>query len=123
MSLQENKMIHKLVRKYPKLFKTCKIIECDKGWDSILENLCNCIQDYITRNTLAKDFDVTQVKEKFGTLRFYTNYSDDYIDGMVYLACYLSSKTCEFCGTQKSVSVCRFGGWIKTACKECRKTK
>lgn len=110
-----------IVRKYPKLFRTCKLIECDKGWDSILDNLCGCIQQYVTSNPLSKDFDITQVKEKFGTLRFYTNYSDDYIDGMICLAEYLSSKTCERCGDTNRASLERLGGWVKTICSTCRR--
>lgn len=110
-----------LVHKYPKLFKTCKVIECEKGWDSILDNLCECIRDYTIRNPLAYPLEITQVKEKFGTLRFYTNGSDDYIDGMICLAEYLSSKTCEKCGATNCVNLERIGGWIKTICSTCRR--
>ena len=56
-----------------------------------------------------------QVKEKFGTLRFYYSGGDDYISGLVSMAESMSGVTCETCGkpgTQTS------GGWIKTACKE-----
>ena len=56
-----------------------------------------------------------QVKEKFGTLRFYYSGGDDYISGLVSMAESMSGVTCETCGkpgTQTS------GGWIKTACVE-----
>ena len=56
-----------------------------------------------------------QVKEKFGTLRFYYTGGDDYISGLVSMAESMSGVTCEECGkpgTQTS------GGWIKTVCKE-----
>jgi hypothetical protein len=56
-----------------------------------------------------------QVKEKFGTLRFYYSGGDDYISGLVSMAESMSGVTCEDCGnpgTQTS------GGWIKTVCKE-----
>ena len=56
-----------------------------------------------------------QVKEKFGTLRFYYSGGDDYISGLVSMAESMSGVTCEECGkpgTQTS------GGWIKTVCKE-----
>ena len=39
-----------------------------------------------------------QVKEKFGTLRFYYTGGDDRIDGMVRMAESMSAVTCETCG-------------------------
>jgi hypothetical protein len=60
---------------------------------------------------------VTQVKEKFGTLRFYYYGGDDYVDGMVSMAEAVSACTCEKCGkpgTQNDK------GWISTLCDECR---
>ena len=60
----------------------------------------------------------TQVKEKFGTLRFYYNGGDDYIDGAVSMAEAMSAVTCETCAEPGEV---RPGGWIKTLCDECVK--
>lgn len=57
----------------------------------------------------------TQVKEKFGTLRFYHNGGDDMIDGMVYMAEEMSSRTCEVCGNPGKTSG---SGWLKTTCEE-----
>ena len=57
-----------------------------------------------------------QVKEKFGTLRFYYSGGDEYINGLVSMAESMSAITCETCGkpgTQTS------GGWIKTICEPC----
>ena len=54
-----------------------------------------------------------QVKEKFGSLRFYYEGGDDYIRGLVSLAESLSHRTCEQCG---SPGVGRGGGWIQTLC-------
>lgn len=54
-----------------------------------------------------------QVKEKFGTLRFYYTGGDDYIDGMVTMAESMSGVTCEECGLPGTQTQ---GGWIKTAC-------
>ena len=63
----------KLVAKYPDIFKdyggdirqTCMGwgLACGKGWFLLLDKLCNKIKDM---NVVAR-----QVKEKFGTLRFY----------------------------------------------------
>jgi len=58
----------------------------------------------------------TQVKEKFGTLRFYTNYSSPEIDNAIREAEKLSAITCEQCGEPGSV---RRGGWVVTMCDKC----
>jgi hypothetical protein len=58
---------------------------------------------------------VDQVKEKFGTLRFYYSGGDDYVSGLVSMAESMSAVTCEECGNPgKQVG----GGWITTLCKE-----
>jgi hypothetical protein len=56
-----------------------------------------------------------QVKEKFGTLRFYYSGGDEYIAGLVSMAESMSGVTCEECGKPGTRTS---GGWIKTACKE-----
>jgi len=55
-----------------------------------------------------------QVKEKFGTLRFYYSGGDEYISGLVSMAESMSGVTCEECGNPgKQVG----GGWITTLCQ------
>lgn len=55
----------------------------------------------------------TQVKEKFGSLRFYFDGGDDEIWAMVGFAEIISGRTCEQCGAPgKTVGK----GWIKTLC-------
>lgn len=61
-----------------------------------------------------------QVKEKFGTLRFYYSGGDDTIDGMVRLAESMSGVTCEECG---NIGERRGGGWIHTFCTPCEQAR
>jgi hypothetical protein len=61
-----------------------------------------------------------QVKEKFGTLRFYYTGGDDYISGMVSFAESLTAVTCEECG---NVGKSRGGGWIHTYCDPCEEKR
>lgn len=56
-----------------------------------------------------------QIKEKFGTLRFYTTGGDEYTSGVVRMAESLSCVTCEVCGKPGMTSG---KGWIKTTCEE-----
>jgi hypothetical protein len=56
-----------------------------------------------------------QVKEKFGSLRFYYTGGDDYVSGLVTMAESLSGVTCEECGKPGTQTQ---GGWIKTACED-----
>lgn len=132
-----------LCERFPKLFvnrhadmKTtamCWGFEHGDGWYNILSALCGNIQSHIdwcneTRERLLKNNPynhsipdevpqvvVDQVKEKFGTLRFYYSGGDDAIDGMVRMAESMSAVTCEKCGKPGYSSS---GGWIVTLCEE-----
>lgn len=56
-----------------------------------------------------------QVKEKFGTLRFYYAGGDEVVRGMVSMAESMSAVTCEVCGNAGST---RGSGWLTTLCDE-----
>lgn len=127
----------RLTEQFPKLFAhpmTGETIErfsfeCGDGWYSLIEAIAEAIDWRETslrqqaewkknRGEEAEDppeYQAVQVKEKFGTLRFYTNYSDEYIDGAIDLAQNLSSKTCEICGQAGQM---RGGSWIKSLCDQ-----
>jgi len=62
---------------------------------------------------------VDQVKEKFGTLRFYYHGGDATIDGMVRMAEAMSGYTCEHCGVPAETKSNR--GWVSTICSKCRR--
>jgi len=57
-----------------------------------------------------------QVKEKFGTLRFYYSGGDDYISGMVTMAEAMSGVICEDCGNPGER---KGSGWVRTICEPC----
>ena len=63
-------------------------------------------------------FEVTQVKEKYGTLRFYTNWSTDEMERFISVACKASHNTCEICGHWGK---CNSFGWIVCLCDTHRK--
>ena len=91
----------------------CWGFECGDGWYHILDTLCQRIQDECDQTGVQ--IKALQVKEKYGTLRFYTDTGNeifwDYIDE----AELLSSVTCEQCGAPGKI---RGQGWYYTACYE-----
>ena len=60
---------------------------------------------------------VSQIKEKFGGLRFYYNGGDDFVFGLTMFAESLSYRICETCGT--TLNVGQTNGWIYTCCWDC----
>lgn len=126
----------KLFTKYPKIFegRTLPIrqnlmsfgYECGDGWYWLIDNLCSRIQSYIDLNQQHKKIPqvvATQVKEKYGGLRFYYTGGDELIDGMVWLAEDLSFNICECCGTHENVSQHKNNNWIYTRCENCKDIK
>lgn len=120
-----------LCARYPKLManrhktmqETCMYwgFECGDGWFNILNQLMGNIQHHIDsknkKEEVIPQVVLDQVKEKFGTLRFYYTGGDDYIRGMVSMAEAMSGVTCEVCGKPGETN---YGGWIKTRCEEHR---
>ena len=116
-----------LCQRYPKMMvnreksmmETCMCwgFECGDGWFNILDQLMGNIQHHIDwknkKEEVVAQVTLNQVKEKFGTLRFYYSGGDDYIDGLVTMAESMSGVTCEDCGSPGTQTQ---GGWIKTAC-------
>ena len=117
-----------LCQKYPKIFakrggdmkETCMYwgFECGDGWYDLIDELCGTVQNYIDHNS-TKDNPIPQmvaeqVKEKFGTLRFYTSGGDRLIDGMIWLAESMSGRLCDQCGSPATTSR---GGWLTTRCE------
>ena len=119
-----------LYKRYPKLFnqhnksmqETCMCwgIAVGVGWFSIIELLCAAIQNYIDSHKINQ-IEFTQIKEKFGILRIYTNYHEDSIQKLINMTEILSEKICENCGSV--INVTTKGAYILTLCKNCRDKK
>ena len=119
------KLVKKFYDRWPKWFQgltqsptqSCLAFgfECGDGWFDLLWNLCEDIE----KLNPPDDFEVHQVKEKFGGLRFYIGVATDEIFNCIHQAETESYKTCEICGSKDNVT--SEGRWIETLCKECRK--
>lgn len=95
-------------------------VECGSGWNDLLKPIFSYIEKY--NESIENDdgkIEIHQVKEKFGTLRFYCNFVTDELRKIIYDAEYESSKTCELCGSKDNVG--HTIGWITTCCNECAK--
>ena len=123
-----------LCKVFPKIFAErnlpmqetamCWGFECGDGWFNIINQLCQNIQHHIDWKNKDKEVVaqvvVSQVKEKYGTLRFYYSGGDDTIDGMVSMAESMSGVTCEECG---NIGESNNGGWIKVLCETHREER
>lgn len=115
-----------MTEKYPKMFsKPYGGFAVGPGWWPIIESLCHQIHHHVKwkqeqkdkyrRGEGCPDVVVTQIKEKFGGLRFYYDGGDDVVDGMVRMAESWAGRSCEECGAPGKS---RSGGWIQTLCDE-----
>ena len=90
-----------------------------KGWWLLIEQLSFTIQTHIDNahkhGRECEQVVVEQVKEKFGTLRFYYQGGDDFIAGAVWLAENMTDHLCEVCG---GIGKTRKGGWVRTLCDQ-----
>lgn len=126
----DRKLEKSLLERYPSFFpniygnpvKTSLAfgLECDNGWFSIVEELCEKIASLGDIG-----FEFTQIKEKWGLLRVYyifraenEHWDWDKIDKLIDIAETKSKHTCEHCGSNDDVS--QTNGWIKTLCKNCK---
>ena len=116
--------------RYAPMTETCMCwgFDCGDGWFNIINQLCQNIQNHIEWNN--KNFEkgyaqykqvpqvvATQVKEKFGSLRFYYDGGDDFISGLVSMAESMSGVTCECCGVPTTSRTIH--GWVTTLCEAC----
>ena len=118
-----------LCKVYPKIFadrnkpmtETCMCwgFECGDGWFNIINQLCQNIQHHIDwknkNGEVVPQVVAMQVKEKFGTLRFYVTGGDTITDHLISFAEGMSGVTCEECGAPGTRNS---GGWIKVRCEK-----
>lgn len=109
--------------------------ECGDGWFTLIDDLCGNIvhaikneksildyrkkqgEDVRKEDYEAVEVTISQVKEKYGGLRFYVYGGGDRIRGMIDFAESFSYKICESCGNPGKLSQ---NGWWRTLCEPCR---
>lgn len=138
----------KLKEKYPEILKelggdpakTCMSwvhggVAIGDGWIPLLEKLFDFCQFHHDRNGYPQ-LVAEQIKEKFGTLRFYYHFepctseaviyskkfnrTEEYLEGAIDFVSNLTEETCEYCGKPSKVHGKQ---WRTTECKECEDAK
>jgi len=115
---------NKLFNEFPNLYKIDDTLQrnlmkfgfmCGDGWFKIIYNLSKKLSNL----NLPDDFEVFEVKEKFGGLRYYVNDGNEEVYKLISEAEEKSYTTCEVCG---KIGKIRNSGWVKTLCDECNNT-
>jgi hypothetical protein len=89
--------------------------ECGDGWMDLIYRLGQAISAHT--ESIGLDIVATQVKEKFGTLRFYVDGGDEEIFQLIDAAEHESATICELCGAPGTLVM---KGWCSTRCESCR---
>ncbi|WP_203602336.1 hypothetical protein, partial [Acidithiobacillus ferrooxidans] len=114
---------HALRRDYPALYSNCREIhfECEDGWYPLLRALSQAVETYCQENGIG--LHVTQVKQKFGTLRYYYGYDATLTDAQKHGLFQIvedygdrSRRICEHCGLPGTLLVS--GAYWHVACPE-----
>lgn len=96
--------------------------ECGDGWFHLLDQLFSCLAfevEWKVKGNPRKfahlnNFQVTEVKEKYGTLRVYVVNSDPSLDAHIHMCGEFSRRICELCGAPGSALI-----WHQCRCRDC----
>lgn len=87
------------------------------GWRLAFgEQMCAEIKQALVEEGLLDDYRITQIKEKYGSLRWYSNFSTRKIERIIDKYEELSLRTCIVCGAP-ATKLSR--GWICPYCDKC----
>jgi hypothetical protein len=96
-------------------------LQCGDGWFDLVWRLCERLEPVVSElNEVLPDddrFEVLEVKQKMGTLRFYVSHHSAAIDAEIEATRLESLRTCEYCGRPGSLR--NTDGWLATLCGEC----
>jgi len=91
--------------------------ECGPGWEPLIRNLSRELEAEILKipEVHREYICASQVKEKYGTLRFYCHSETDEMSRIIRYYEHKSAETCEECGKTGTL---RGYGWLSTKCDE-----
>ena len=91
--------------------------ETGKGWKDLIEVLEEVRKLYNNAHPEQR-IEILQVKEKYGTLRYYINAAPTWFHTLVDTIEHQSGHVCEMCG---KAGTRRTDGWVLTLCGVCAK--
>lgn len=94
--------------------------QCGDGWFALVYHVSQQITDYAARHPVVHEVMAIEVKEKFGTLRFYVRGADAHIRALLDTAAAQSAEICERDGTSGRLRVRQ--GHYQTLCDDCART-
>lgn len=120
-----------LCQRYPDIFRDrhgtiyetgmCYGFCCGDGWYDIINRLCTEISNQVDSGTMPPVV-ARQVKEKFGSLRFYFRGGNNETRRLIELARLESEQTCEQCGRLDDINHLRAARGLCSRCKALVKT-
>lgn len=107
-----------MIREYPNLYHFVSYIECGPGWFDLINELSKNLEKLIIELDVPEEEKpvATQVKEKYGTLRFYLSAGTKEMNKLIEKAELVSSEICENCGKPGEI---KGFGWCACLCDEC----
>lgn len=107
-------MYKELVAKFPKIFSRVKYFECKEGWSEIIYDMCHLIQYVVDTDPLCEQVVAIQVKEKFGSLRFYYYGGNARVRNLVEAYSHKTKTICEVCGSEGTML--KEDYWLRVRC-------
>lgn len=127
----EKALEDKLFKDFPRLYRGTNMpittnlmpfgFEHSDGWFQLLYDLSTKLNEIQPPTGEDTDLLAVQVKEKFGTLRYYVDFATEKAYDIIHEYEDKSSKICEYCGSTDETVKTAGKGWIKTVCDKCRK--
>jgi len=111
-----------LVESCPILYRGGFSFECHGGWFELISDLSMkleviCEQAHMQGTPINKLPKASQVKEKFGSLRFYMTHGLEGMHELIEKAEDVSDGICDKCGSPGEIR--SDGGWHRARCKKC----
>lgn len=122
----KRELLQKLLERFPYIQNEENIglqwgcgVDCGDGWFDLLYTLLEKIENiYSANNKSIDDFIISQIKEKYGELRFYASSDIPEVNKLIDEYEELSATICEDCGKSGSLHT-NSNGYMLTLCEEC----
>lgn len=112
--------VNQIEMDFPVLFRKNREMAMGDGWYQIVYDLASAIQIEAQKACIPMNSDqypmVVQVKEKFGTLRFYMYGANEAMRALIDVAEEKTYTVCETCGEPGEM---RPGTWYRVSCDVC----